>query len=51
MKQVIPDMDLPKSVFAQYKSNSFLHSYNLPEMLVLEDKSILEAEEDIVVET
>ena len=51
MKQVIPDMDLPKDLFAQYKSNSFLHSYNLPEMLVLEDKSILEAEEDIVVET
>ena len=30
VKQVAPDMDLPRDIFAQYKSNSFLHPENIP---------------------
>lgn len=51
MKQVVPDMDLPKDVFAQYKSNSFFHPYELSRALKVNESLSLDIEENIVVET
>lgn len=37
VRQVAPDLDLPRSIFAQYKSNSFLRPLDLSMLMAVED--------------
>lgn len=37
MKQVAPQLNLPYDIFAQYKSNSFLHPFNMSELVTAEE--------------
>ncbi len=43
-KQVAPDLNLPRDIFAQYKSNSFLRPLDLSAILVaeVEEMSVVE---------
>ncbi len=43
IKQVIPEIRIPKDLFAQYKSNSFLRPYTLAGMPDAEEELVMEA--------
>ena len=45
VRQVAPDLDLPRDIFAQYKSNSFLRPLDLSAILRAEAEENWVAEE------